>query len=275
MLISVISGSRRHKLLAELLAADGHKVNLYASYSELPVHIGGDAVVLPIPTLNRSGNLNLEGCPGSFTAEELLTRTERHALVISCNYESVLRHTVDINKYEPFTSMNAVPSAEGAIFEAVKNSDITLFGSKCLVIGYGRIGKIIADRMKAFGSDVTVTARSHKDIYTARSFGMTVSGYDGLSDRIASFDLIFQTVPHLILNKEMLDLTDAVIIELASGGAGTDLEYAAKAGKKVIYAPGIPEKYSPDTAGAIFYDSVINIIKEFRRDGFGSRQPNI
>lgn len=260
MLITVISDAKRHRILSEELTNDGHTVYLFESFEQLPISIDGDIVILPIPTLKKDGSVNLNNC--SIPIEELILRTNKNSLIISCNYKTELRNFIDINKYEPFTSMNAVPSAEGAIFEAAKNSEITLFNSKCLVIGYGRIGKIISDRLKGFKADVWVTARKHKDIYSAKAQDFGFISYDELDYVISDFDFIFQTVPYLILNKDRLDLTDAVIIELASGGVGTDLKYAQDNNKKVIYAPAIPEKYSPKSAGKIFHDSVISIIKE-------------
>ena len=262
MLISIFSDAARHQILAKKLIEDGHTVVLYKELSQLPEHINGNIVILPIPTLSPSGTLNIQGNIHNITPQSLIELTDKNALIISCNYFTDVRKCIDINKYEPFTSMNAIPSAEGAIFCAAANSDITIFKSKCLVIGYGRIGKIIADRMKAFGAEVTVTARNYKDIYAAKAQRYTVLSVSDLDKYIHSFDFIFQTVPSLILDRKLLDLSNAVTIELASKGVGTDLEYAKRTNKNVTYAPAIPEKYSPITAGEIFYDSVINIIKE-------------
>lgn len=260
MLITVISDANRHSILSEELKKDGYPVSLYKSFDEIPLKIDGDIVILPIPTLKKDGSVNLNNC--SIAIEELILRTDEDCLIISCNYSTELRRFIDINKYEPFTSMNAIPSAEGAIFKAAQNSDITLFGSKCLVIGYGRIGRIISDRLKGFGAAVSVAARNYRDIYSAKAHGCSFIGYDELDNGIADFDFIFQTVPYLILDKNRLDRTGAVIIELASGGVGTDLSYAKANNKKVIYAPAIPEGYSPKSAGKIFHDSVISIMKE-------------
>ncbi len=258
--ITIISDSKRHGILSNELIKDGYSVKLYKTFNELPSKIKGDIVVLPIPTLKKDQTVNFNGC--SITIEELIDRIDKNCLIISCNYSTDIRSCIDINKYEPFISMNAIPSAEGAIFEAVKNSDITLFDSKCLVIGYGRIGKIIADRLKGFGANVWVTARNHKDEYSAKSRTFGFIEYDELNEKISDFDFIFQTVPYLILDKERLDKTYALIIELASNGIGTDINYAKEKNKNVIYAPAIPEKYSPKSAGKIFHDSVISIIKE-------------
>ena len=51
---------------------------------------------------------------------------------------------VDILEKEELAVLNAIPSAEGALQVAMEASDITLHGSKVLVLGHGRIAKILA-----------------------------------------------------------------------------------------------------------------------------------
>ena len=46
---------------------------------------------------------------------------------------------------EELTILNAIPTAEGAIQIAMEKSLKTVHGSKCLVLGFGRIGKILAN----------------------------------------------------------------------------------------------------------------------------------
>ena len=109
-----------------------------------------------------------------------------------------------------------------------------------------------------------VAARNQKDICASQTLGYNFVDYPSLKKQINQFDFIFQTVPFLILSSELLDLLKekSVTVELASNGIGTDLEYAKSKALNVIYAPNIPEKCFPETAGKIFYDSVISIIKE-------------
>lgn len=196
------------------------------------------------------------------TLEELLSRRSADTYTLACNFEDEEAQVFDINKYEPFVSMNAVPSAEGAIFEAMKIYPETLFESRVLVIGYGRIGKLIADRMKGFGAKVSVTARNHKDILFARANSLDFISYDKLDTSLSGFDIIFQTVPQLILDKVRIDKINGIIIELASKGAGSDISYAESIGKNIVYAPALPERYSPISAGKILYDSIKSILKD-------------
>ncbi len=246
--------------LALELEKSGYKTVLYKSVDEIPSEINADVTVLPIPTKDKDGFLNLKGSYKT-TAENIISRTECKSFIITCNYECNDRKYADINKFEEFTSMNAIPSAEGAIFEAMKASDIPLFDSKTLVMGFGRIGKIIADRMKSFCSNITVAARNPKDRFSAVAQGMRSVDFTALYDEINDYDFIFQTVPHLVLTDKLLQKTRGIIIELSSKCAGTDYSFATVNKNRLLYCPAIPEKYSKDFAAKVFTDSVKSILE--------------
>lgn len=260
MLVALISDSARHLYLANELCKSGYETVIYNSVDDIPFEIPADIVILPIPTKDKDGFINLKGSYKT-TAENIISRTNSNSFVITCNYECNDRKYTDINKFEEFTSMNAIPSAEGAIFEAMKASSIPLFGSKTLVMGYGRIGKIIADRMKSFCSDVTVAARNPKDRFSAIAMGLSGINYESLYDEINQFDYIFQTVPHLVLTDRLLEKTRGIIIELSSKCAGTDYEFAIANKNNILYCPALPEKYSKDFAAKVFADSVKSILE--------------
>ena len=64
---------------------------------------------------------------------------------------------------------NAVPR-RARVMIALERMPGTLHGSSAFVIGYGRIGKLLADRLRAFGADVTVFARKESDRAFAEAF---------------------------------------------------------------------------------------------------------
>jgi len=70
-----------------------------------------------------------------------------------------------------------------------------------------------------------------------------------LEDEIKRAEIIFNTVPHQILDRDMLEKVakDTVIIDLASIPGGTDFEYAQMLGIKAILAPGLPGIVAPKT----------------------------
>ena len=77
-------------------------------------------------------------------------------------------------------------------------------------------------------------------------------------------DIVFNTVPHKIISADVLEniSNNSVIIDLASKPGGVDFDAAQKLRKKVIWALSIPGKTSPQTAGKVISDTIINILSE-------------
>ncbi len=263
MKIAILGSSLRFDILSHQLLSSGYEVTTYSRVDEVPPIINQDVIVLPIPTKTKEGFLNLGG-DNKITPEALLSRTKADALIISCNYSDNRRKTVDINKDEYFAFLNAVPTAEGAISIALKEKGMTMYKTKCLIIGFGRIGKILSHRLDGLKADITVAARNPKDLALIKALGLKDINIYGLDESFNEYDIIFQTVPSPILTENVLSKVDksTPIIELSSSMAGTDTAKAKEFGLKVINAGGLPEKCAPQTAGMILFDSVIRIIKE-------------
>lgn len=141
---------------------------------------------------------------------------------------------------------------------------ITLCGSRCLVVGYGRIGKCLAKMLQGIGACVTVSARSLGDMAMIRAFGYKAVHTAELASIAGDFDLIINTVPHKVINESVIERInrETLVIDLASKPGGVDMDAAKKFGIRVIWALSLPGKVAPVTAGKIICDTVINIINE-------------
>jgi len=159
---------------------------------------------------------------------------------------------------ESFAIRNARATVEGALAIAIRETPITLNGANILVVGYGRIGKMLAGTLKDLGAKVTVIARRASDRALAWSQGLGGENYASFLPHAANCDMIFNTVPATVITREILAAlpNDAVVIELASPPGGIDLRDAAELGTHVISALGLPGKFSPKTAGHIITDCV-------------------
>ncbi len=159
---------------------------------------------------------------------------------------------------------NAIPTAEGAIQYAMVNSEITLHGSKCIVLGFGRCGKVLAHLLKGIGADLSVEARSAVDLAYIESYGYNPIPLNELTDNIGEYDFIFNTIPFLILDERKLKKIkkDCLVIELASKPGGIDFKAAKKLGIKVIDGQSLPGKVAPETAAKIIFDTILNAYGE-------------
>ena len=144
------------------------------------------------------------------------------------------------------------------------NSPITLHGSKCIVLGFGRCGKVLAHMLKGIGANLSVEARSLSDLAYIESYGYKPVPLGELSQCMDQYDFIFNTIPTMILDEKKLNKVkkDCVIIELASKPGGIDFNVAKKRGIKIIDAQSLPGKVAPETAAKIIFDTILNAYSE-------------
>ena len=165
---------------------------------------------------------------------------------------------IDIMEQEELTILNVIATAEGAIKVAIENTDKILHGSKVLIIGFGRIGKILSKKLEGLSCKVTCSARNKEDFAWIKSYGYEYLDTNLLGENLSQFDIIINTVPHLILDKERLEYIkkDGLLIDLASKPGGIDFKYAEEKNIKTIWALALPGKIAPETS-AEFIKNVI------------------
>lgn len=171
---------------------------------------------------------------------------------------------IDLLEREELTVLNAVATCEGAIKTAIEKTSVTLHESNCLVLGFGRIGKLLCKMLDGIGAKVYAEARKNSDIAWIRAYGYNPIKLEELNENLSNQDIIFNTVPNLILNEERLKLLkkDCLIVDLASSPGGVDFEKAKELGINTILDLGIPGKTSPNTAAKYIFDTIQNIEKE-------------
>lgn len=258
--IAVLGGDRRMALLARLLAEDGHPVRTWglAAFgmedTALEEAAQADRVVLPVP-LSRGKNLNCTAAALPLCGLFALLHPEQRLYaggVKAADREAAAEYGLTLTDYlsrEELAVRNGVPTAEGAIEAAMAATDVTLCGTPCLLIGFGRIGKLLAHRLRGLGAEVTVSARRLDDLAWIDAFGYRGLRTNRLAGRLGSFRVVFNTVPHIVLTEELLrELPrECVLLELASQ-PGFDRAAAEARGLKCIAAPGLPGRAAPETA---------------------------
>ena len=161
---------------------------------------------------------------------------------------------------DSFALLNAIPTAEAAIALTVQNTDFTLWNSRVLITGFGRVGKILAHRLSSLGADVTVSARKQSDFALATSLGYKILHTADLNKNPLDFDIIFNTLDFQVISNSSLKKTKAsYILDLSSRG-GFDLQYAKELGINAMMAPGLPGKTAPFTAGTILAQTVLELL---------------
>ncbi|MBR7081227.1 MAG: dipicolinate synthase subunit DpsA [Oscillospiraceae bacterium] len=280
MKISVIGGDMRQISMASAFRGEGHTVDTFALGGEdgeaksLGAAIeGADCVILPLPCETTSGTLNAPLSEEKIYFDDLFKMVKKGALVCAGKVGAAVKssaeaHGVRLTDYaarEEFAVNNAILTAEGAIEAILRELPVSLCSLSCLVIGFGRIGKIMAHRLRALSARVTVSARREEHFAWARAFGYDVAETGSLENLLGTYDLIVNTVPSLVLDKNRLSLLkkDCLCIDLASNPGGIDFSAAAELGVKAIWELGLPGRCAPVSAGIVIKDTVCNVLKEW------------
>lgn len=147
-------------------------------------------------------------------------------------------------------------TAEGAI--ALLRPETGLSGAHILLLGYGRIARLLARELQKAGALVTAAARSGEQRAWAEAESIEALPLDALSGALDRFDVIIGTIPAPVLTEPLLALVrkDALLLELASAPGGIDAAAAHEKGLRYIRAPGLPAKYAPERAAVILRDAV-------------------
>jgi dipicolinate synthase subunit A len=281
---TVVGGDLRNIKLANFLIEDGYEVNLlgfdkadFESGIELSRNTRdaideSDIILGPLPCSNNGEVLNAPFNSYEIYINDIFKLMSKNQLFIAGfinekieNLAKVYNiYTVDILEREEMAVMNAIPTAEGAIQIAMEETPITIHSSNSLVLGYGRVGKILAKMLNGIGANVYVEARKYSDIALIKSFTYNPVTLNNLSDVLGNMDIIFNTIPHVILVENLLKRirNNCLIIDLASKPGGIDFDTARELGLKVIWALSLPGKVAPLTAAKFIKETVYNIIDE-------------
>lgn len=215
MTFAVKKGDERHHQLCRLLECDGHKTWLTQSLDGV-----AEGQVAVAPRLTQEEKAALEKAGAQYVEYQALE-------------ECVLAH--------------AAITAENAIGIAIASSSKTLFDSRILVVGFGRIGRQLARMLRGMGCRAAVSARRAEDLAEISIIGCRPVETRQLRREIGGFDLVINTVPSLVLGREVLERAadGTFIIDLASAPGGTDFDAAGKIGLRAVQALALPGKMTP------------------------------
>ena len=286
--IWLLGGDRRQAELARLLAMDGHQVHTWALEEGLPAEEAGmarqppdglaqaDCVILPLPAADGTA---LHSPLSHFhpALRQVFDALVPGQLVLAGKVDPGLRalaqeHGVQLLDYfarEELAVANAVPTAEGAVQIAMEQLPVTLHGTPVLVVGFGRIGQATALRLAALGAQVTVAARRWEALAWAQALGFQGLLLSQLAQEPRPYPLVVNTVPALVLGKEVLPRFPAgcLILDLASKPGGVDRCAAERCGLPVIHALSLPGKVAPVTAAAILQTTIYHMLQELEQSG--------
>lgn len=165
---------------------------------------------------------------------------------------------VDVMESDEMAIKNALPTAEGAIALAILNTEFVLEKSNALVLGYGKVGKVLADKLYDMGANVYCEARKESDFSLIEKNGYNKVDLKDLDSFLPHMHVIFNTIPTMILDKKRLDKIgeNTLIIDLSSAPGGIDFKYAKDNNKKYEWALALPAKVAPYTSAKYYKEEI-------------------
>ena len=282
--IAVVGGDLRIVKLIEMLNADGYTVYTYGlENSEDVLNMesvemcptikeavaSSEVVVGPIPLSSDRKNISAPFGRNNIDLDEFVDAIKgKHLIAGNINIKEKLDANniefTDILKREEFVVLNAIATAEGTIQIAMEETQRTIHGTKTLIMGFGRVGKVLSKMLHGIGSEVYCEARKNEDIAWIKAYGYTPVHLNDLNENLNKFDIIINTIPFQILDKERLGMLkdDVVIIDLASNPGGVDRRAAREKGVKVIWALSLPGKVAPLTSAEFIKEALYHVLKE-------------
>ena len=278
--ILLIGGDQRTPYLAKMLAKHNFNIFMYGMEQcpltpftvTLTKHLDhADLYILPIPFSKDGKTIHAPFSPTPIPIKDVIDLLRPGDILVGGNIPDwVMNHgknqniiVFDYGKSNEFADENALPTAEGTLEILLNQTPCVLEGKSVCVVGYGRIGKILAKKLKALDCNVTVTARQSHQLETIRDLGYTPLLTNNLCNG-NTFDIIINTVPAPVVNKDVINHQEknCLIIDLASKPGGVDFEYANELGIKTIHALSLPAKHAPETAAMIIEKSILKFLEE-------------
>lgn len=243
--IGIISGDERYAYAKNYFVENGYDATIVKN------GIVADADVIILSVRDELSDTQLE---------KVFFESKKYAVVFSGNKKRIERFydgfVCDYSESERFVIENAYLTAEAALVLTRQLSKKSLLGEKAFVIGYGRIGKFLAEMLKNSGCEVYVYARRESSVCDAALHGAKYAPLDSIATGKYSF--VYNTVPQKIVPKSVTDAAAPGIltIELASEEGGFEDENYA------VRAPGLPGRILPESAGRAVYKTIADILSK-------------
>lgn len=270
--IAVVGGDKRTAYMIPFFREKGYRVIGYKVYRNNDMEIKADGYADSLKQAVESASVVVGGIPiekkGILSLRELSRHIRKHHKIFGGVIPDAFRQECsergidcyDFMKDESIAIFNAVATAEGAILEAMLHKQTNIHHSRTLVLGYGRCGKVLCDKLKGLSAMVSVCGNSAPELAMAEALGIDVLPLKKLGEKIGEFEYIYNTIPAIVLGEEILEKVDddALIIDIASGRGGLDYKEAEEK-VNALHCLGLPGKYAAKVSAQKLSEYVMSL----------------
>lgn len=183
-------------------------------------------LLLPVPSLDETGNVR-GGGP--------IPQLEDQVRILGGNLAGIPGNKVDFLQDEYYLEENAAITAQCAATRLANPA-----GKQVLIVGLGRIGRVLGILLRQAGADITMAVRSREKAELAERMAFTAVMMEDLA--VGQFDAIFNTAPTAVIRQEDAR-ADALLVDLASK--------RGILGDRVEWALALPGKEAPLSSGTL------------------------
>ena len=283
--IAIIGGDLRIVKLSEMLVNEGAQVYTYGLENADNIETKkcesleeaiefADVILGPIPFSSNGDVINSPFSKEKIKVQDIINLARGKILIAGSIKPEVYEQAndlqvkvVDIMKREELSVLNAISTAEGAIKIAIEETPKNLHGSNILVLGFGRIGKVLSHVLNGLGAKVSCEARKNSDLAWIKAYGYDAIPLSELNENLYKFDIIINTIPYIVLDKEALENVkeDALVIDLASNPGGVDRKAIKEKQIKFVWALSLPGKISPITSAEFIKETLFNVVEDMEK----------
>lgn len=222
----------------------------------LDTALSSDTIIFSIPFLNSSNEVFMPFSNNKLSYDEIRDRIAGKTIVTSRVEDNIRKEledknckVIDVIKTDELNIINAISTAEGVLVMAIEETEFCMLGAKVLVLGFGRVGKMICKTFKGVGADVSCEARKTKDLTWIEAHGYKAVDLKNLEKELGNYDVIINTVPSMMLDRKRLEYVkkDALLIDIATSPKGIDSNASKEMGIETRWAFSIPSKVAPKT----------------------------
>ena len=281
----VLGGDYRNVQLAQMLAEDQNKVITYGlekseeinennqidKFEKLESAIEkAEIIIAPTPFSTDKEKINAPLSKEKIMISDLLKSNKNKTFIAGGINEKTKEeldkkylNVIDVMKREELSILNTIATAEGTIKVAIENTDKILQGAKVLILGFGRVAKIVANKFSLLSTIVTCAARKTSDLAWIKAYGYEALNINDMLYDLNEFDIIINTVPQTIIKEKELKhmKSDVLLIDLASYPGGIDGNMATQMGIKFIWALALPGKIAPKSSAQFIKDTIYNVLE--------------
>lgn len=269
--IAVVGGDEREQEIARQAAATGATVRAHGfpwpsdgipgvtrCAAPAEAALAADCLLLPIPGIAEDGTLYAPAAPAPILPAALLEQLAPGAHVILGAADERLRaaaarHGVRLHEYEDDQELMLLRGpaiVEGALQQAIAQTDVTIHSAPVAVVGHGTIGRLLARTLVLLGARVTVAARNPVQRADASAAGACAVPLEALPAVAEGLAMLFSAVPAPVVGRGVLERLPrgALVMDLAAPPGGVDLDVARALGHRAVWARGLGRR-APVTVG--------------------------